>query len=197
MRRHNLGTLELHLVISMKRTPINIRGHIAAQDLESEENGGLLNPDQFESGSPDFTDRFRIDVRYTDANNRILGKRYYLDHQLKLLNVKRDSTRGIPTSLTLGHEYTYETKLYDFTQTSQNSAFGEDPFTVPIDDRARLKTTFNKLSAEFANRILGRLTGTVSHYYYNYFFNSIVETDEGIIQKQIIRRGDCRGRKLF
>lgn len=168
-----------------KKDSYNIRGHITAQDLESEENGGLLNPDQFESGSPDFTDRFRIDVRYTDANNRILGKRYYLDHQLKLLNVKRNSAKGMPTSLTLGHEYTYETKLYDFTQTSQNSAFGEDPFTVPIDDRARLKTTFNKLSAEFANRILGKLTGTVSHYYYNYFFNSIVETDQGIIQNKL------------
>ncbi len=163
----------------------NIRGHIAAQDLESEENGGLLNRDQFDSGSPDFTDRSRIDVLFTNANNRILGKRYFFDHQLKLFNIKKDSTKGLPTSLALGHEFTYETKFYDFTQTAQNDAFGQDPFVTPIEDRARLKTMFNKVSTEFSNRILGQLSGHASLFNYNYFFNSILETESGIIQNKL------------
>ncbi|MEX0361186.1 MAG: putative porin, partial [Allomuricauda sp.] len=121
-----------------KKNNYAIRGHITAQDLESEENGGLLLREQFEStATDDFSDRSRIDVVYTNANNRILGKRYYFDHQWKLFNVKKDSTKGLPTSLTLGHEFTYETKFYDFTQSSQNSAFGSDPFVTPIEDRAR------------------------------------------------------------
>ncbi|TMU55749.1 putative porin [Flagellimonas algicola] len=169
-----------------KKNNYAIRGHIAAQDLESEENGGLLLREQFESTeTDDFSDRSRIDVVYTNANNRILGKRYYFDHQWKLFNVKMDSTKGLPTSLTLGHEFTYETKFYDFTQSSQNSAFGSDPFVTPIEDRARLKTMFNQATAQFSNRILGKLTGMVSLYNYNYFFNSILETDSGIIQNKL------------
>ncbi|WP_422348955.1 putative porin [Flagellimonas sp.] len=169
-----------------KKNNYALRGHITAQDLESEENGGLLLREQFEStATDDFSDRSRIDVVYTNANNRILGKRYYFDHQWKLFNVKKDSTKGLPTSLTLGHEFTYETKFYDFTQSSQNSAFGSDPFVTPIEDRARLKTMFNKVSAQFSNRILGKLTGMVSLYNYNYFFNSILETDTGIIQNKL------------
>lgn len=179
------GNFRTTFAYSNEKGNYAIRGHIAAQDLEAEENGGLLVREQFEGGEDEFSDRSRIDVQFTDANNRILGKRYYFDHQLKLFNVKKDSTRGLPTSLSLGHEFTYETKFFDFTQTAQNSAFGDDPFVTPIEDRARLKTMFNKVSAEFSNRILGRLTGTASLYNYNYFFNSILQTDEGIIPNKL------------
>ena len=54
-----------------------LRTHIAAQDIDSEENGGLLNKElQFESEDPEFTDRSRIDVVFDDARNNIVGKRY-------------------------------------------------------------------------------------------------------------------------
>ncbi|MFD2099581.1 putative porin [Flagellimonas iocasae] len=163
----------------------SLRGHIAAQDIEGQENGGLLDREQFEGDLPDFQDRSKIDVRYTDANNRILGKRYYLDHLYKLVNHKRDSTDLNPTSLAIGHEFSYETKFYDFTQTRQNNAFGDEPFLVPIEDRARLKTMFNKGSVQFSNRTLGKVTGSVGLYTYNYFFNSILITDEGTIPNKL------------
>nr|WP_299388109.1 putative porin [Allomuricauda sp.] len=180
------GNFRTTFSYSNKKGNYAIRGHIAAQDLESEENGGLLLREQFESTETDeFTDRSRIDVQYTTANNRILGKRYYFDQLWKLFNVKKDSTKGLPTSLTLGHEFTYETKFYDFTQSQQEDQLGSDPFVEPIADRARLKTMFNQVSAEFSNRILGRLRGTASLYNYNYYFNSILQTDEGIIQNKL------------
>ncbi|MEM7485740.1 MAG: putative porin [Bacteroidota bacterium] len=163
----------------------SLRGHITAQDIEAEENGGLENRSQFEGGTSDFQDRFRIDVLYTNANNRVLGRRYYLDHQLRLFNIKKDSLDNNPTSLLIGHEFSYESKLYQFTQTEQTDAFGQNPFSVPIDDRARLKTMFNKVSAEFSNNILGNLTGSLSLYNYNYFFNSILVTDSGTIPNQL------------
>lgn len=162
-----------------------VRGHITAQDIEAEENGGLENRAQFEGGTPDFEDRFRIDVLYTDATNRVQGRRYFLDQQFKLFNYKKDSTSKKPTTLVIGHEFNYETKYYQFTQTEQNNAFGEDVFSEPIDDRARLKTMFNKLSIEFSNRVLGKISGNASLYNYNYFFNSILVTDKGIIGNQL------------
>ncbi|MER3373945.1 MAG: putative porin [Allomuricauda sp.] len=179
------GNFSTTLNYSTQNDRYNLRAHIAAQDIEGQENGGLLDREQFEGDLPDFQDRSKIDVRYTDANNRILGKRYYLDHQYKLVNHKRDSTDMNPTSLAIGHEFTYETKFYDFGQTRQNDAFGEDPFLTPIADRARLKTMFNKGSVEFSNRILGKVTGSVGLYTYNYYFNSLLITDEGTIPNKL------------
>lgn len=162
-----------------------LRGHIAAQEMESEESGGLLDRSQFEDDLPDFQDRAKIDLRYTDANNRILGKRYFLNQQFKLVNHKKDSTDNEPTTLAIGHEFSYETKIYDFEQARQNDAFGQDPFLTPIEDRARLKTMFNKGTVEFSNRTLGRLSGNVSLYNYNYFFGSILITEEQTIQNKL------------
>ncbi|MBS9461871.1 putative porin [Flagellimonas sp. 389] len=179
------GNFRTTVNYATKDNVYNLRGHITMQDIEAEENGGLENRSQFEGGTPDFQDRFRIDVLYTNANNRVLGRRYYLDHQLRLFNIKKDSLDNNPTSLLIGHEFNYESKLYQFTQTEQTDAFGQNPFSVPIDDRARLKTMFNKVSAEFSNNILGNLTGSLSLYNYNYFFNSILVTDSGTIPNQL------------
>ena len=162
-----------------------IRGHIAAQEIESEENGGLSNREQFEGDTEDFKDRFRVDVNYTNANNRILGKRYFLDQQFKLVNHKRDSTDTNPTTLAIGHEFSYETKLYDFEQSATNAAFGQDPFVTPIEDRARLKTMSNTGTVEFSNKTLGILKGSIGLYNYNYFFNSLLVTEEGTIQNKL------------
>ncbi|TXN38389.1 hypothetical protein FVB32_08870 [Flagellimonas hymeniacidonis] len=180
------GNFRTTFSYSNKKGNYNVRGHIAAQDIEAQENGGLLNREQFENDPQgDFTDRSRIDVLFANANNRILGKRYYFDHQLKLFNIKKDSSNKKPTTLAIGHEFNYETKFYDFVQDSPVDAFGQDPFLTPIEDRARLRTMFNKVSAEFSNRTLGTLTGNASLYNYDYFFNSILITDSGTIQNQL------------
>ncbi|MEX0312708.1 MAG: putative porin [Allomuricauda sp.] len=180
------GNFRTSFSYSNKKGNYNLRGHITAQDIEAEENGGLLNREQFEdTETDDFTDRARIDVRYTDANNRILGKRYFFDHELKLFGRKKDSTDVKPTALAVGHEFSYETKFYDFTQSARNDAFGQDPFITPIEDRARLKTMFNKGFVKFSNKTLGDIKGWASLYNYNYFFNSVLITDDGTIQNQL------------
>nr|WP_297782481.1 putative porin [uncultured Allomuricauda sp.] len=168
-----------------KNGKYGLRGHIAAQELQTEESGGLLDRNQFEDDLPDFQDRAKIDLLYTNANNRILGKRYFLEQQFKLVNHKKDSTDNNPTTLSIGHEFSYESKIYDFEQSRQNNAFGQDPFLTPIEDRARLKTMFNKGVVEFSNRTLGRLSGNISLYSYNYFFNSLLITDEHTIQNKL------------
>ena len=170
----------------------SLRAHIAAQDVETEENGGLLaKEEQFESGNPDFIDRSRIDTRLSSTdfgNNKILGKRYFLEHQYKLLRTRKDSSRIEKTSLAIGHTFNYETKYYQFEQSNSNDYFGS-VFISPINDKASLKTTYNELFAEFYNATLGRLQGNVSHYSYNYYFNSLLVTPEGQqIQSQL--KGD-------
>ncbi|MFD2588421.1 putative porin [Croceitalea marina] len=156
-----------------------VRGHYASQDIETEENGGIAEKAlQFESGEEEFLDRSRIDVLFNSANgqladNRILGKRYFLDHQLNLVRPRKDSTKTKSTLLAIGHRFNYESKFYQFNQNSQSDSFGAT-FIGPIADRSTLKTMFNEVSAIFSNKTLGSLSGSVSLYNYNYFFNSLL-----------------------
>ena len=163
----------------------NLRAHIVAQDIETEENGGLANKElQFESEESNFKDRSRIDVRFTDASNKVLGKRYYMDHHYKLIKKDKDSSRIENTSLAIGHQFNYETKYYLFTQSTANDFFGE-ALVSPIEDRMNLKTMNNEFSVQFYNSILGRLEGNISLYNYNYFTNSILITDTQTIQNRL------------
>ncbi len=168
-----------------KNERYTMRAHIAAQDIESEENGGLSAKElQFESEDPEFQDRSRLDVFFTDARNKILGKRYYLDHRLAIFQ-KKDSLRY--SSVGLGHEFTYETKYFQFQQENQNDYFGAT-LVNPIDDKATLKTFFNRVSLDYSNRLLGTLKGFVNWYQYDYYFDSILITDTETIPNQL--RGD-------
>ena len=162
-----------------KNNRYSLRGHIAAQDITSQENGGLTEKElQFESGDKDFLDRPKVDIRFTDVDNKVLGKRYYLDQQYKLIRSQQDSSLVEKTSLSLTHSFNYETKFYQFVQDASDAYFG-DAFLNSINDKASLKVFNNDVGASFYNKTLGTLKGLVSVYNYNYFFNSILTTADG------------------
>ncbi|WP_158974372.1 putative porin [Cellulophaga sp. L1A9] len=167
----------------------SFRGHIAAQDLINEEDGGVEDvATQFESGDSDFTDRSRIDVNFTDAESKILGKRYFFENQYKLIKKDSDSSAIEKTSLALGHQFNYETKYYQFSQDDQNDYFGDAFVATDLSDRARLRSFYNQFSAEFYNTTLGRLKANLNIFNYNYSFNSILITDEQTLRSQL--KGD-------
>lgn len=158
-----------------------LRAHIAAQNILSQENGGLSDKEvQFESGDDDFLNRPRLDVFLDNADNKILGKRYYLDHTYKLLRKQSDSSRVERTSLSIGHAFDYETKYYQFMQSPSDTLFG-NAILPNVDDKAYLKTFYNEVSAQFYNRTLGKLTGSMNIYNYDYYFNSQFITEEGTV----------------
>lgn len=162
-----------------------LRAHWTSQEIEGEENGGISKKElQFESKDPEFKDRSRIDVFFVDALNKLVGKRYFLEHQYKLFKNETDSVRSKSNYLGIGHTFTYETKNYEFQQENENQFFGE-ALVNPINDRANLKTMYNEINAVFSNRTLGVLIGSVSLYNYNYYFNSVITTDEGVIPSQL------------
>ncbi|QWX83069.1 putative porin [Cellulophaga sp. HaHaR_3_176] len=163
-----------------KNKRYNLRAHIAVQDLENQENGGISNKDQFESGDSEFQDRIGIDVFFNDVDTKILGKRYFFENQYKLVKKEGDSSAIDKTSLSLGHVFNYETRFYEFTQTTQNDYFGDAFVSGEISDKARLKSFYNQLSAEFYNTTLGRLKGFVNVYNYNYYFNTFLIQDDGL-----------------
>ena len=162
-----------------------VRGHFTSQDFESEENGGITNRDQFESGDEEFLDRGLVDVAFNSslnnlADNRLLGRRYFLDHQYNLIQPKKDSLGTNTSRFAIGHKYSYESKFYQFQQDSPSDIFG-GAFLDEIDDKSSLKTTFNEVSANFSNRKLGALSANISLYSFDYFFDSILVQDNGEI----------------
>ena len=163
-----------------------LRGHYAAQVLDGEENGGLLNRElQFESGDEDFLDRSRLDVVFQNARNSVVSKRYFLDHQFNLVRPKKDSIKTRSTLLAIGHQFNYETKFYQFNQTTTSTRFGDEVLESPIDDKASLRTMFNQVSANFSNKTLGRLSGNLNFYNYDYSFRSLLILPEETIPNQL------------
>ena len=171
-----------------KNKRYNLRLHFTSQDILNQENGGLAIREQFteevDFGGEDFRDRSRVDVKYENAQNFLLGKRYFLDHEYVFLR-KNDSLKNY--SLSLGHRYNYETKLYRFEQSQNNVLFGDAFQTSNLYDISRLKTMFNQGRLSYKSKITGDVTLKASAYTYNYYFNSIVVTDEGDVVKNQLR----------
>jgi hypothetical protein len=67
-----------------------VRGHMYSFDFNNQENGGLTpqSISYFENNDPNYSDRSRLEVNFTDANNIFEGKRYYLDQIVTLFTNK-------------------------------------------------------------------------------------------------------------
>jgi len=77
-----------------------LKGHFYSFDLLNQENGGL--PEEsiayFESNDPNYTERGRLEINYTDSENMMEGKRYYLDQSVILIS-KKNKARKIDLAI--------------------------------------------------------------------------------------------------
>ncbi|MBC9798497.1 putative porin [Sinomicrobium weinanense] len=175
------GNFRVTTNYTTKDNKYRMRAHFTAQDILNQENGGISNRDQFESGEPEFSDRARMDVFFENAENLLIGKRYFLDHEYFLVRPGKAFSR-----LSFGHEFQYETKFYKFLQESADEDyFGAAYQPSDLEDRARLKTMYNQLSLNYGDRIFGDLKFKASHYNYNYFFNTVIYSDDGVIGNKL------------
>lgn len=160
------------------------RWHIAAQDITNQENGGVEDLEgQFTSGEDEFKDRSLIGVLYQDAENRLDGKRYFLDHDFSIFK-KNDSLRRY--NLKLGHVFNYETKSYRFEKTAADTFFGTTLASGSIDDRSKLRAMNNQLYLSYDSKLTGELKFTSSYYNYNYIHGStFINEDETVIPNNI------------
>ncbi len=163
-----------------KNNRYRLRAHMASQDLLNNENGGLdsLGIANFEEGTEEFLERSTFDPRFEDANNFLVGKRYYLDHQYTIAR-KRDSLNN--AKLQVDHTFNYETKFYEFEQTAANGFFGDSFVSSDLKDRAQLRTMYNQVGLSFQNEILGKFRGFANYYDYQYFFNSVLFREDGTL----------------
>ncbi len=162
------------------------RGHFVSHDFLNQENGGLTDESiaLFEANDENFTDRGRLDVNYTNAENFLVTKRYHLDHNFKVFRGK-DSIKSHPSNFKVGHKFTYKTKHYHFDQTAASAIIG-DAFTSTIEDESGLRTMDNLAYLELESPlVLGNLRAKANYYSYDHYYNGVVNIGTETIDAQI------------
>lgn len=160
------------------------RGHFTFQDLFNEENGGLTldSVENFEAGENEFLDRPILDVNFENADNILLGRRFYFDQSYDVFNkvvekflpsIPNDSTAK--SRLSIKHLMSFEDKYYQFRQTAANTNILGDAFkSRSLSDKTTLENFYNELQLDFYNNVLGNFQVNVNNTNYNYGYNKLV-----------------------
>ncbi|MGB3773701.1 MAG: putative porin, partial [Leeuwenhoekiella sp.] len=156
----------------------NLKAHFTAQDLMNNENGGLTDQAliNFQSNDGQFDDRSTLEVNFENAQNIMIGKRFFIDHSYEVL-APQDSIEG--NSLKVGHRLNFTDKFYRYDQDAPSALFGPSFQTSDLRDRVDLEDFNNDLSVTFKNPLLGRLSAEISHSHYDYGYNSVLVLETG------------------
>ena len=162
------------------------RGHMVSYDFYNDEYGGLPQESlkYFKDDDKNYSDRARMEVNFTDANNMFEGKRYYLDHHYTLGKIN-DSIQ-IKTKLKFGHQLTFETQHYRFNQAEALDSYFGEAYTSEINDHTEYQKMNNQVYAELKSPIvLGKLRATANIFNYNYHYNRILNLAAKTIPNRI------------
>lgn len=82
------GNFRTSVNYQSKNNFYSLKAHYMSFDLLNNENGGLTanSVGYFENDDPNYIDRTRLDVNYTDAENMFEGKRYFLHQNISLFS---------------------------------------------------------------------------------------------------------------
>ncbi|MFC5044134.1 putative porin [Aquimarina hainanensis] len=156
-----------------------VKTHFVAQDLMNQENGGLseagkeqyLATGEYVGDDDKFADRGSVEVNFRDAENELLGKRFYLDHAYALI-YKKDSVTD--TRLLLGHMMNMTDKKYTFVQTAANALFGASYKAGSQSDKVALEDFTNEAYLQYQHKCLGKVKIIGGYSDYNYGYNSLL-----------------------
>lgn len=162
------------------RYAVNV--HFTGQDLSNEENGGITNPEDFESKDPDFKDRQRLEVYLKDTQTFLKGNRFFVDHAFRVNPEKGNN------NLYITHQFNYERKFFEFYQGSAYSEIG-DKFILrfgptsatKVNDQVHYNKMYNKVGAIYENSTLGKFQFFVDDFRYNYYYNAVFIFPDNVV----------------
>ncbi|MEE9349093.1 MAG: putative porin [Flavobacteriaceae bacterium] len=176
--RHSLashGNLRLTYSYKSKNKKYQLRTHVAAQEINNNENGGLYESSVllFEANDPEFRDRARLETNFVNASNVLRTNRYYFEHDYHLLTQK-DTLTNRELGIKLTHVFNYEKKHYQFDQKVKFANFGEAYKNI-IHNKSDFEKLYNQLAVSLkTNAILGDLKLFGEHIKYDYRYNNMV-----------------------
>jgi len=168
-----------------KNKRYQLKTHITSQNLQNQENGGLIPTalELYESNNSEFTDRGRLDVNLEDAVSLLVGKRYYIDQSYKLFKTK-DSVPHKISNLRFGHIFNYETKQYRFNASS-TSFFGSS-FKTTTTDKTSNKTMNNQAYLDFTSPyVLGNFRVFANYYHFFHGYKNVIYSNTQTVSNQL------------
>jgi hypothetical protein len=149
--------------------------HVTAQDFENQENGGITDINDFESGEALYTERARLDVFYKDATSLLKGNRFFVDHSFRINKEQQQN------NLAVSHQFYYENKEFEFYQNTPSERLGTAYVSEKISDRTLYNRLYNRVGASYKNETLGDFMFFVDDFRYNYYYNRATLSGENII----------------
>jgi len=157
--------------------------HYTFQDILNEENGGISDVANFESGNSNFNNRESLEVYLTDAKSFLKGIRIFLDHTFRINPTKGDN------NLYVSHQFNYENKFFEYNQETVPSIvdgetvfrFGDSYVTSGINDQTHYNKMYNKMGLVYENTTLGKFHFFADDFRTNYYYSKILILDSGTI----------------
>ena len=180
------GNMRITFNYRTSKDSYNIRGHVVAQDLSNEQNGGLSSESitNFETNNPNFTDRARLTTNFNDAESFLRGNRYFLEHDYKIWQ-QRDTLNRVKTYLKVGNVLNYERKHYSYTQQTANTIF-DDSFGTSISNQVdHFTLDAQAYLALKSPLVLGEVKFKTNYYDYNYGYTSIKTISDKLIPENL------------
>lgn len=180
------GVMRITSNYKTKNDAYNIRGHIVAQDLTNEENGGLTNESvtNFETDDANFSDRARLETNFNNADNVLRSNRYFIEHDYKIWQ-RTDTTNNKKSYLKVGNILNYQRKHYDYKQSAAFEGFG-DSFNSVINDKLT-NITFNTQAfvALKSPIVLGEVKFKTNYHDYKHGYTSIANIGSNTIPAKL------------
>lgn len=152
-----------------------VNAHFTGQDFLNNENGGLLNKADFESGDSEFQQRSRLEVNFQDASSILKAKRYFVDHSLRINKIDKAN------NVFLDHQFSYETKFAKFNMATTTEKFGDAYVANKYSDFVKSNDMYNRVGATFSNSLIGKFNVYMENYQYNYFYNRYSLSDNQVV----------------
>ncbi|WP_204347116.1 putative porin [Psychroserpens algicola] len=177
------GNLRFTTNYKTKNEKYVANAHIVTQDLLNEENGGLQDEDliSFTSGDEDFIDRAVFEPNFQNAENILVGKRFYLNHRYYLIQ-PNDS---LSNSLAIRNVVNFEDKYFQFDQTTSSDFFGDSFKQNSLRDKVTLENFETQLMLDYKNLTLGDIGFGVFYNDINYGYDKVTILNNELIRNRI------------
>lgn len=105
--------------------------HYLHQNVDNQENGGIIDDNLFQTGASDYSNRWNAQVNLNSSNSEFSYRRYYLSHQLTPFNSEKFPFRIRHTLFNQGNKYFYhQGALEDYWYDTQSEIVANFPLST-------------------------------------------------------------------
>lgn len=178
------GHLRMGVAYSTNNDRYHLKTHFTSQDFLNEENGGLTATarQQFIDGEEEFENRASLGVQFENAENKFVGRRFFVDQFYKLRKGNDSTQNG---QIRLKHNMLFKDKSFRYTQSQASDVFGIALENQNLNTEVEFQDVTNTLGLSYQINPLGVFEFNVSHSDYNYGYQSVFISDDFVVPNRL------------